>query len=99
MAISARGINEMKVIVRAEFIEDGTTVTKVKGQKPYTLRRSIKIYGENRREIKCDPDCVFLMDSDGNIDMISGDKELMVNVHPDDLLYDIQQALEEDEDK
>lgn len=99
MAINARGINEMKVIVRAEFIEDGTTVTKVKGQKTYTLKRSIKIYGENRREIKCDPGCVFLMDSDGNIDMVPGDRELVVHVHPEDLMYDIQEAMEEDETK
>lgn len=99
MAITARGINGMKVIVRAEFIEDGTTVTKVKGQKTYTLKRSIKIYGENRREITCDPSCVFLMDNSGNIDMIPGDKELIVHIHPEDLMYDIQEAMEEDETK
>lgn len=99
MAINARGINGMKVIVRAEFIEDGTTVTKVKGTKEYTLRRSIKIYGENRKEIKCDEDCVFLVDNTGNIDMIPGDRELIVHVHPEDLMYDIQEAMEEDETK
>lgn len=96
MAINARGINEMKVIVRAEFIEDGTTVTKVKGQKTYTLKRSIKIYGENRREITCDPSCVFLVDNNGNIDMIPESKELIVHVYPEDLMYDIQKAIEED---
>lgn len=99
MAINAGGINAMKVIVPAEFVEDGTTVTKVKGQKTYTLKRSIKIYGENRREITCDPSCVFLMDNNGNIDMIPQDKELIVHVHPEDLMYDIQEAMEEDENK
>ena len=95
MAIDAGGINKMKVIVEANHIHDGTTVTKVKGTKEYTLRRSIKIYGENRQEIKCDENCVFLVDSTGNVDMISGDKELIVHVHPEDLMYDIQEAYEE----
>ncbi|AFC21526.1 hypothetical protein GAP32_078 [Cronobacter phage vB_CsaM_GAP32] len=95
MAINARGISSMKVIVEANYIEDGTTVTKVKGTKEYTLRRSIKIYGENHREIKCDEDCVFLVDSTGNINMISQDTELVAHVHPEDLMYDIQDSLEE----
>lgn len=95
MAIDASGIKSMKVIVEAKHVEDGTTVTKVKGTKEYTLRRSIKIYGENRQEIKCDENCVFLVDSTGNIDMISNDKELIVHVHPEDLMYDIEAAYEE----
>ena len=99
MAIDASGINAMKVIVCAKFIEDGTTVTKVKGQKTYILKRSIKIYGENRKEITCDSSCVFLMDNMGNIDMIPEDKELIVHVHPEDLMYDIQEAMDEDETK
>ena len=95
MAIDARGITSMKVIVGAKYIEDGTTVTKVKGTKEYTLRRSIKIYGENLQEIKCSDECVFLVDSTGNIDMISNDKELIVHVHPEDLMYDIEEAFQE----
>lgn len=95
MAIDARGINSMKVIVEAKYIEDGITVTKVKGTKEYTLRRSIKIYGENHKEINCDENCVFLVDGTGNINMISQDTELVVHVYPEDLMYDIQDSLEE----
>jgi hypothetical protein len=42
----------MRVLLGAKYILDGATVTKLNGKQKYTLRRSIKIYGENQQEIQ-----------------------------------------------
>lgn len=85
-----------KVIIQASHLEDGTIVTKKTGQKEYTLRRSIKIYGENRQEIKCDADNIFLVDSDGNINQITESTELLAQISADNLYYDLDSFLNDD---
>lgn len=96
MYIDTSNIDKIKIIIQAENIKDGTVVTKITGKKEYIIRRNIKIYGDNRKEIKCDDGFIFLVDSNGNIDMISNDKELLVQIEPEDLMYDIANSLEED---
>lgn len=96
MAINATGIQTMKVIVDAKYIDDCTTVTKVKGTKEYTLHKKMKIYGDNKREIQCDDNCVFLVDNIGNINIIPDNTELVIHVNPLDLMDDISYAYEED---
>lgn len=94
MTISVRYMPEdIRLLLRAKYIDDGATVTKPTGQKKYTLRRSIKIYGENQQEITCDVDNVFLVDEQGNINMIADSTELMVYMNIGDLYYDLQDVV------
>jgi hypothetical protein len=88
--------NVFKVIVQASNLEDGAVVTKKTGQKEYTVRRSIKIYGENRQEIKSDADNIFLVDSEGNINQIKDSTELLVHVRADSLYYDLDSYINDD---
>lgn len=88
--------NIFKIIVQASNLEDGAIVTKKTGQKEYTVRRSIKIYGENRQQIKCDADNIFLVDSEGNINQIKDSTELLVHISADNLLYDLDLVLNHD---
>jgi len=85
-----------KVIVQASDLEDGAIVTKKTGQKEYTVRRSIKIYGENRLEIKSDADNIFLVDSDGNINQIKESTELLAHIRADSLYYDLDSYINDD---
>jgi hypothetical protein len=83
----------MRVLLGAKYILDGATVTKLNGKQKYTLRRSIKIYGENQQEIQCEVDNVFLIDEHGNINMISESTELMVHLSSEDLYHDLYDVL------
>lgn len=87
--------NVFKVIVQASNLEDGSIVTKKTGQKEYTVKRRIKIYGENRQEIKCDVDNIFLVDADGNINQIKDSTELLLHVSAYNLHYDLDLFLNE----
>lgn len=93
MSINVRYMSgDMRVLLVAKYILDGAIVTKATGKKKYTLRRSIKIYGENQKEIQCDVDNIFLIDEYGNINMISDSTELMVHISVEELyhnLYDV----------
>lgn len=86
----------LKVIVEARHLEDGTIVSKKTGQKEYTIKRSIKIYGENRQEIKSDADNIFLVDSDGNINQIKDSTELLAHIPADYLYRDLDEYLDDD---
>lgn len=78
--------------MEAKDIPVGSTVTKKTGEKPYTIRDDIKIYGsttpdqrETLRELKADSGTRFMVAGDGNINIISGDQELLWHVSEGDL--------------
>lgn len=84
----------MKLILEAKSIPVGSTVTKKTGEKEYTIRDDIKIYGstspeqkETLRELKADAGTRFMVSNDGNINIIQGDLELIWHVEPN-VLYD-----------
>lgn len=64
----------------------GSTVTKKTGEKEYTLRDDIKIWGstqeqtENLRELKADDGTRFLISKNGDISIISGETEMLWHV-------------------
>ncbi len=90
-----------KVILPAEAIPLGSTVTKVTGAKPYILRDDIKIYGstseeqkETMRELRADKGTRFMVANDGNINIVAGETELMWHVHAEELyryMYELTQ--------
>ena len=73
-----QGFNMPAIVMPADNIPEGTTVTKVTGQNTYTLKRSIKIYGEQTQEIKYGEGIMFLISPHGNITAITSDTELRV---------------------
>jgi hypothetical protein len=82
----------MKVLIQARSIPVGSTVTKKTGDKPYTLRDDVKIYGSTQeqtealRELKADEGTRFLISQTGDISIISGDVELLWHV-TEEVLY------------
>ena len=64
----------------ASEIPNNTSVRKVTGKKIYKLWREIKIYGENRQEVKPDEDLIFIVaENDGGITCIKDSTLLSVN--------------------
>ena len=76
----------MKVLLPAGQIPDGTVVTKRTGTKPYTLKESVKVYGEpsQRQEIKGDG-VRFLVSADGGINAVSETVELLAELDDDEI--------------
>jgi hypothetical protein len=76
----------MKVLMEVRDIPVGATVTKKTGEKIYTLRDDVKIYGSTQeqtealRELKADEGTRFLISQNGDISIISGDTELLWHV-------------------
>lgn len=76
----------------ASEIPLGSTVTKKNGEKQYTIRDCVKIYGDNdpnrQRELRADDGTRFLISDSGDINVINGDTELVWHVsHCDLYLY------------
>lgn len=90
-----------KVILPAEVIPVGATVTKVTGQKEYILRDDIKIYGSTSedqkdmmRELRADKGTRFMVAEDGNINIVAGGTELLWHVDAEGLyryMYELTQ--------
>ena len=81
-----------KVILSAYMIPLGSTVTKVTGEKPYTLRDAITIYGKtikDRRVIKADKGTLFLVNAEGDINVIDDAYGICWRVEG----YDLQEYL------
>lgn len=81
----------MKVLIPAKDIPLGSIVTKKTGDKPYTIREGVKIYGtveqQTTREIKCDDGTRFLVSAAGDINIVNSDTELLWHVCDDDLYF------------
>ena len=79
----------MKVLMPAKDIPLGAIVTKKTGDKPYTIRENVKIYGtveqQTIREIKCDDGTRFLVSATGDINIVNSDTELLWHVSDRDL--------------
>lgn len=68
----------IEILLRVSKIPDGSIVTKVTGEKQYTLKREIRIYGDGEfRSIKADLDTAFLVAAD-TINAVPGDMNLKV---------------------
>ena len=66
------------LILPASRVPEGYEVFKVTGNKPYTFRKTIKIYGEDRQEIIPGPGLCFLV-SEGNVNCISDSTKLRLD--------------------
>jgi hypothetical protein len=79
----------MKVLIPANEIPLGSTVTKKTGDKTYIIKNKIRIYGDPslQKEIKADENVRFLVGNDANIVMITDNTELLWHVSDMDLYY------------
>lgn len=79
----------MKVILEAQDVPLGSTVTKKTGEKEYRITDRIKIFGENisQKEIIADDGTRFLVADVGNVNVISGRTELVWHIDDDDLYH------------
>lgn len=76
----------MQLLVEAKYIPDGTTVYKKTGEQSFIIRDQLNIYaygegtGQPKRDVKVAKDCKFMIDSRGNVNVVSGDTVLRVNL-------------------
>lgn len=91
----------IKVILPSLNIPDGATVTKVGGQKKYTLRRVIKIYGGGTTDdgktmvqtIDAAPDACYIVSDTGDANIIFRTTELMWHVNAGTLLDKLREDI------
>lgn len=70
----------MKLIARAGQVPDQRKVTKVTGEKVYTLRTKVPIYGKHREMLQ-EEGFVFLVDPEaGYLEKVPVDKEVAVEL-------------------
>ena len=84
----------MKVLMPVSEVPIGSTITKKTGEKEYTVREKIRIFGDNthQKEICADDNTRFLISDNGDINVISGDTEVLWLVTSEKLyqyLYEI----------
>ncbi len=76
----------MQLLVEAKYIPDGTTVYKKTGEQSFIIRDQLNIYaygegtGQPKRDVKVAKDCKFMIDSRGNVNVVSGDTILRVEL-------------------
>jgi hypothetical protein len=78
----------VRLLLAAAEIPDGETVTKRTGEVKYTLRSSVRIFGElaEPREIKAQDGARFLVSNMGDINAIPGTTALLWCVEESALL-------------
>lgn len=79
----------MKLLIEAKYIPDGTVVTKKTGTQEYIIRDSIKIYtydtkGSGLKEILNSDGTKYMVSSRGDINMVSGDTVLCMDLSLND---------------
>ena len=74
----------LRVLLPASHIPNGSQVTKKTGTKPYTLRGSIVVHGDKKKEIQKQElkgdGVAFLISQDGQINAIPETTELLVEL-------------------
>ena len=84
----------MRVILSAENIPEGSTVTKVTGSKEYTLVHRIEVYQEDgsKYTMACKDGARFIT-ADGIATAIGPNAELVWHVDPNDLIEYIESRM------
>lgn len=76
----------MQLLVEAKYIPDGTTVYKKTGEQSFIIRDQLNIYaygegtGQPKRDVKVAKDCKFMIDSRGNVNVVSGETILRIDL-------------------
>ncbi|QIW87882.1 hypothetical protein Ab1vBOLIVR5_gp234 [Agrobacterium phage OLIVR5] len=75
---------DVRVIINAGRVPDGWRVTKLKGTKEYRIVKTIKVWNENKVQQKIEG--LFIIDGSANINSIDPDTEVVMILHPYNLL-------------
>lgn len=81
------------LILPAYDLPDYCKCRKPTGQKPYTLRQRLPVYGLEQ-EITVDPSIVFIV-SDSGVNAVPNDTKLAVDLDYDEAIAFLQQIREE----
>ncbi len=77
----------ISIILPASKIPDGETVYKVTGEKPYAIRREIKVFGdEDKRKFTSTEGTAFLVDQSGSIQVVPADMKLRLDLPPEEAI-------------
>lgn len=70
---------KLKILLPAELIPLGSTVTKAYGASSYILKNEIRLYKEEggTQVIQAEDDCRFLAGANGNVNVVPGDRQVM----------------------
>lgn len=79
------GTRIVKVILPAGQVPLGSTVCKRSGAKEYKLLDHLRVFGEERREVKAQPGCRFMV-SEGDAEAIPDTLEILWLATDDALL-------------
>ena len=77
------------VLLPAGQIPDDSKVRKVTGQKVYTLKREVRIYGEGGTTVKCEG--VVYLCAEGSVNGVKDTTMLAMDM-TDDELYDLLES-------
>lgn len=88
----------MKVLIAANEIPSGATVTKRAGSKEYTLRREIPFYDpEGNMQVKPRHGCVFLVGDPGVVNVYPGTTEFIWHATEEALYTYLSERLNRDD--
>lgn len=82
------------VILPAESIPDGSSVTKRTGEAQYILKQGIKVYSDTKGESPLVVDGCFLVSPSGSINQVKPTTLLRWNITAEDLVVQLQLAWE-----
>lgn len=85
----------MKLVLQIKDVPEGVEVTKPTGNKLYRVANSIKIYGENKKEIKADPGVLFLIDAHSNVTCVKDTMDVAIPINSLLELQGITELLEQ----
>ena len=88
-----RGFMKIKIIVPLSFTHSGDKVSKITGQKKYTVKTALDVYNEHGRikSFYCDDGCKFLISDDISVNVYPNDKEILLHI----TLYELNKRCEE----
>jgi hypothetical protein len=89
-----------KLILSANEIPFGSTVTKKTGEKKYTLREKIVVYNGSKiiapMEIKAEPGVAFIVSENGDVNAIEDSTELVWLAEREDIIHRLSDAEDEE---
>ena len=83
---------KVKVVLPAEEIPLGSTVIRLTGTKPHTIRDRLRVFvdGGCQREIMADGGARFIVAKDGDAHAVSGRTELVWLAEPQDIIAHLE---------
>ncbi len=94
-------MNNISVILPAEVIPPNSIVTKLNGTKEYQLVKHINVWlnGKIVNKISSDDNTKFILQTDGNANVVTNDTQLIWKTNADTLFQFLENILDPDDYK